>query len=183
METPETISTSLQAGEWSPPEISEMHTSTYRYTFQKVHAFSCPGSILLVQGTTTWSVHTHRVHGSGKGGQVSCTAKGYKDPLLPGGRLEEGNVLEGQPLHLQNVQIFTDTSKEVWGAHLNKHTARGALSLLESKLHINYLALKEFQDFFVAYINKEEGMKSGPFCALIWRILTWCSRKQVTLKG
>ena len=26
-------------------------------------------------------------------------------------------------------------------------------------------------------------MKSGPLCALLWRILTWCSRKQVTLKA
>ena len=73
----------------------------------------------------------------------------------------------------------------------------------ESKLHINYLelkvlflALKEFQDFcsdkivLVAtdnttvgsYINKEGGMRSGSLCALLWRILTWCTRKQVTLK-
>ena len=35
----------------------------------------------------------------------------------------------------------------------------------------------------VAYINKEGGMKSGPLCALLWRILTWCTRKQVTLKA
>ena len=26
-------------------------------------------------------------------------------------------------------------------------------------------------------------MKSGPLCALLWRILTWCPRKQVTLKA
>ena len=66
----------------------------------------------------------------------------------------------------------------------------------ESKLHINYLelkavflSLKEFQDLCVdkivlvatdnttavAYINKEGGMRSGPLCALLWRILTWCS--------
>ena len=35
----------------------------------------------------------------------------------------------------------------------------------------------------VAYINKEGGMRSGPLCALLWRILTWCSGKQVTLKA
>ena len=59
------------------------------------------------------------------------------------------------------------------------------------------LALKEFQDLcsdkvvlvatdnntVVSYIIKELGMKSGPLCALLWRILTWCSRKQVTLKA
>ena len=99
--------------------------------------------------------------------------------------LEEGNVLAGQPLHplKHALQIFTDTSKEWWGTHLNEHTASGDWSLPESKLHINYLerkavflALEEFQDLctntvvliatdnstVVAYINKKGGMKSGP---------------------
>ena len=74
--------------------------------------------------------------------------------------------------------IFTDASKEGWGAHLNECTARGTWSLPESKLHINqlelkavFLALKEFRDLcsnkivlvatdnttVVAYINKEGG--------------------------
>ena len=117
--------------------------------------------------------------------------------------LEEDNVLTGQPLHPMQyaLQIFTDASKEGWGAHLNVHTARRAWSLPESKLHINYLelkavflALKEFQDLctskivlvasdnttVVSYINKEGGMRSGLLCALLWRILTWCTREQVT---
>ena len=94
--------------------------------------------------------------------------------------LEEINVLPGQPLHplKHAVQIFTDASKEGWGAHLNERTARGTWSEPESKLHINhlelkavFLALKEFQDLcsnnivlvaidnttVVAYINKEGG--------------------------
>ena len=120
--------------------------------------------------------------------------------------LNESNVLQGQPLHpiRHALQMFTDASKEGWGAHLNELTARGSWSVPESKLHINYLelkavllALKEFQDLctdkivlvatdnttMVAYINKEGGMKSGPLCALLWRILTWCSQRQVTLKA
>ena len=58
--------------------------------------------------------------------------------------LKEDNVLTGQPLHpIQHaLQIFTDASKEGWGAHLNEFTARGDWSLPESKLHINYLELK-----------------------------------------
>ena len=40
------------------------------------------------------------------------------------------------------LQIFTDTSIEGWGAHLDEHTARGTWSLPGSKLHINYLELK-----------------------------------------
>ena len=41
--------------------------------------------------------------------------------------LEEDNVLQGQPLHpvRHALQIFTDASKEGWGTHLNKFTARG----------------------------------------------------------
>ena len=96
--------------------------------------------------------------------------------------LEEDNVLQGQPLHpvRHALQIFTDASKEGWGAHLNEFTARGTWSVPESKLHINYLelkavflAFKEFQDLcvdkmvlvatdnttVVAYINKEGGMR------------------------
>ena len=89
------------------------------------------------------------------------------------------------------------------GRSLNECTARGTWSLPESKLHINYLelkavflALQEFQDLcihkivlvetdnttVVSYI-KEGGMRSGPLCALLWRILTWCTRNQVTLKA
>ena len=94
--------------------------------------------------------------------------------------------------------------KRRWGAHLNDFTARGTWSLPESKLHINYLelkavflALKEFQNLcankivlvatdnttVMSYINKEGGMRSGTLCALLWRILTWCTRHQVTLKA
>ena len=120
--------------------------------------------------------------------------------------LQEDNVLTGQPLHpiKHALQIFTDASKEGWGAHLNEFTARGTWSLPESKLHINYLehkavflALKEFQNLcankivlvatdnttVMLYINKEGGMRSGTLCALLWRILTWCTRHQVTLKA
>ena len=115
--------------------------------------------------------------------------------------LKEGNVLTGQPLHpiKHTPQIFTAASIEGWGAH----AARGTWSLPGSKLHINYLelnrvflALKEFQNLcsnkivlvatdnttVVSYINKKRGMRSGTLCALLWRILTWCTRKQVTLK-
>ena len=118
----------------------------------------------------------------------------------------EDNVLTGQPLHpiKHALQIFIDASKEGWGAHLNQRTTRGAWSLPESKLHINYLelkavflALKEFKDIcagrivlvatenttVVSYINKEGGMRSGLLCALLWRTLTWCTGNQVTLKA
>ena len=110
--------------------------------------------------------------------------------------LQEDNVLTGQPLHpiRHALQMFTDASKEGWGAHLDERTVRGTWSLPESKLNINYLelkavflALKEFQDLCAGRMvlvanDKEGGMRSGTLCALLWRILTWCTRHQVTLK-
>ena len=105
--------------------------------------------------------------------------------------LEESNVLPGQPLHplKHALQIFTDASKEGWGAHLNERTARGTWSVPESKLHINhlelkavFLALKAFQDLcsnnivlvatdnttVAAYINKRRGDEVGlPVCPIV----------------
>ena len=120
--------------------------------------------------------------------------------------LKEVNVLVGQALHPMDhsVQIFTDASKEGWGAHLEGHMCKGVWSLPESRLHINLLelkavllALKEFQNLVsgkivliatdnttvVAYINKQGGMRSGSLCALLWRILSWCDRNEVQIKA
>ena len=119
---------------------------------------------------------------------------------------KETNVLLGQPLHplRHAIQIFTDTSKEGWGAHLGDFTARGTWPVPESHLHINFLelkavllALKRFQHLVqgkvvlvatdnttvVAYINKEGGMRSGSLCALLCRLLCWCNLRQVVLKA
>ena len=68
---------------------------------------------------------------------------------------------------------------------------QAAYKLFRTK--IIFLALKEFQDLYsdkmvvvtdnitvVSYISKEGGLRSGPLCALLWRMLTWYARKQVT---
>ena len=75
--------------------------------------------------------------------------------------LEEGNVLQGQPLHplKHALQIFTDASKEGWGTHLNEHTARGSWSVPESKLHINYLEPKAV---FIALIHPIQWTIANP---------------------
>ena len=113
--------------------------------------------------------------------------------------LDKTNVLKGQPLHpLQHaLQIFTDASNEGWGSHLGGSTARGVWSESKSRLHINFLelkavlALKSFKrqctgqivliatdnTTVVSYINKEGGMRSGSLCALLWRLLSWCHRR------
>ena len=138
------------------------------------------------------------------------TGKGDLDPQIPpppskvvaGGKQCASRSTITPSKHA--LQIFTDASKEGWGAHLDEHTARGQWSLPESKLHINhlelkavFLALKDFQTLVfnktvlvatdnttvVAYINKEGGDESGSLCALLWRILSWCTRQQVTLRA
>ena len=75
--------------------------------------------------------------------------------------LKEDNVLTGQLLHpIQHaLQIFTDASKEGWGAHLNEFIARGTWSLLESKLHINCLELKAV--FLALSVPKSVHEKDG----------------------
>ena len=58
--------------------------------------------------------------------------------------LDEGNVLQGQPLHPLGhaLQLFTDTSNEGWGAHLGDSTARGMWSATEIRLH-QFIKLKQ----------------------------------------
>ena len=113
--------------------------------------------------------------------------------------LQKDNVLTGQPLHpiKHALQIFTDASKEGWGDHLNEFTARKQAAYTLFRTQGSVLALKEFQNLcankivlvatdnttVMSYINKEGGMRSGTLCALLWRILTWCTRHQVTLKA
>ena len=74
--------------------------------------------------------------------------------------LEDENILRGQPLHpiKHALQIFTDFLNQIVLVATDNTTV-------------------------VAYINKEGSMRSGPLCALLWRILTWCSQRQVTLKA
>ena len=59
--------------------------------------------------------------------------------------LEEKNVLRGQPLHplRHALQVFTDASNKGWDAHLGDYIARGVWSEPESRLHINFLELKQ----------------------------------------
>ena len=99
---------------------------------------------------------THTVASQKQLVSTRITRKGHSNSQVPTPR---STMVAGgkqcQPLHpiKHALQIFTDTTKEGWSAHLDKHTARGTWLLLESKLHINclelksvFLALKEFQD-------------------------------------
>ena len=120
--------------------------------------------------------------------------------------LDPKNVLQGEFLHPREHEklIFTDPSNAGWGAHLDHESTGGVWSHAEKHLHINLLEMKAVflaLQFFrltcknnhvliasdntsvVSYINKQGGTKSSKLCALMWRILTWCSLNNVTLRA
>ena len=86
METPETIRTSLQQGEWV---TSIDFKDAYFYIpiqewSRKYQEISCPGSDITVQGIALWSVHsTHGAHCGSKGGETDGHTQGYKNPPVP----------------------------------------------------------------------------------------------------
>ena len=86
METPETIRTSCQAGEWVRSidvQDTYFHIPIQK-PVQKVSAVSRTGSNILVQSTIIWSLNsTHGIYGSVEGGQTDCLTKGYKNPPVP----------------------------------------------------------------------------------------------------
>ena len=54
---------------------------TYSQSIQEVHAFSPPGSVLPIQSSTLWPLHSsHGVHSGSQRGQTHGTTEGYKDP-------------------------------------------------------------------------------------------------------
>ena len=60
---------------------------------QEVHAFSHPGSVLPVQSSTLWSVHsTHGVHSGGQRGQTDGLTEVYKNPPVPRRLVGESHI-------------------------------------------------------------------------------------------
>ena len=94
METPETIRTSLQAGQWvTSTDFKNTLPHTNSQSVQEVHTFLCPGSVLLVQSPTLWPVHsTNGVHSGGQRGQTDGFTEGYKDPPVPRLLVGQGQV-------------------------------------------------------------------------------------------
>ena len=91
--------------------------------------------------------------------------------------------------------------EEGWGSHLGEHTAIGTWSLPEAGYTLNYLELRRsfspsriprplveqycchnYRQHNSGCLYEERGgVKSGPLRAQLWRILTWYSRKRVTV--
>ena len=155
--------------------------------------------------STSYETHTVALEKQLEGTRITRKGDTHSQVAPPSLRwwLEESSVLPGQPLHSlkHSLQIFTDTSKEGWGAHLNEHTARGTWSVPESNKSLGAKSglsdLKRVprplfkqhrpgshrQHNSGCLYQQRGGMKSGSLCALLWRILSWCTRTQITLKA
>ena len=71
------------------------HTNSQ--SVQEVYAFSHPGSVLPVQSSTLWPVHsTYGVHSGGQRGQIDGLTEGYKNPPVPRQLVGESHI----PLNL-----------------------------------------------------------------------------------
>ena len=69
IETPETIRTSLQQGEWVTSTVQE---------------YFCPGPVIQVQSSAIWAVHsTLGIYSDCQRGQTDSLTQGYKDPPVP----------------------------------------------------------------------------------------------------
>ena len=80
---------------------------------QEVHTFSRQGSVLQVQSTTLWSVHsTHGVHSGSQRHQSDGFTEGYKDPPVPRRLVGESQV----PPYLSPA--YTDLGSSLSGAWL-----------------------------------------------------------------
>ena len=100
METPETIRTSLQQGDY-------FHI-TNTATVQEISQISCTRSDIPIQSTALWSVHsTSGVHCSRKGSEAYGHTQGKKDPPVPRRLVGESQV----PPSLSPA--YTDSSRNV----------------------------------------------------------------------
>lgn len=114
-------------------------------------------------------------------------------------RFREGTSLE--PLNI-DAQMFTDASKEGWGAHVDHLQASGLWNQQESLSHINLLeleavsrGLRAFQEYLsgwtvavmtdnttvVSHINKQGGTKSAEMCLNTIQLLEWAEAKHIQL--
>ena len=120
--------------------------------------------------------------------------------------LEESNVLQGQPLHPLNhaLQLLYRRIKRRLGRSLTRAHCKG--NLVPSRKPVAYqlsgtkggifgpkrvpkplpeqCSSNSHGQHYSDFLHKQGGgMRSGPLCAHLWRVLTWCTRKQVTLKA
>ena len=118
---------------------------------------------------------------------------------LEQGRIEKGVSLEAKK---PDLMLFTDASRESWGATLNQQHVSGDWTAKEKREHINVLELKAvfyalktmentvkrktiavFSDNTTAllYIRKQGGTKSWGLFRLVEELLVWAEERNYTI--
>ena len=110
------------------------------------------------------------------------------------------------PLHhpVPQLHLFTDSSLEGWGAHMEEHMASGYWSPAWKTQHIYvlemqavWLALQAFADYIkgnsillstdnttvAAYLNRQGGTHSQSLCNMAVEIMLWCAKNRVHIKA
>ncbi len=116
-------------------------------------------------------------------------------------RLEEGISLEP---FIYDFQLFTDASKEGWGACVEELQSAGLWTREESLLHINLLemeavarGLRAFKEFLkdstvavmsdnttvVSYLNKQGGTRSKTLCLNTIRLMDWADDHHIIIRS
>ena len=110
METPETVRTSLQQGEWVTSidfKDAYLHIPIQEQSRQKPK-ISCPRQNISVHSTTVRTVHSfHGVHCDSKGGETDGHTQGYKNPPVSKRLVGESQI----PPNLSPA--YTGSSKNV----------------------------------------------------------------------
>ena len=76
---------------------------------------------------------------------------------------------------------YLQMHQEEWGSDLDERTAKG--NLVPSRKQVAHKSSRAKAVFQWLPISTRGGMKSGYLCALLWRILSWCTRQQVTFRA
>ena len=115
IETPETIRTSLQQGEWVTSidfKDAYFHIPIQEQS-RKYMRFHIQGRSYQFQGTAIRTIHSSNgVYGCNKGGEVDAHAKGYKDPPVSRRLVGENQI----PLCLSPT--YTEVSRNMEGPML-----------------------------------------------------------------
>ena len=79
--------------------------------------------------------------------------------------------------------LWSDREKRLHRNVLELKAASLALQSFKDQCQNQTVLVATDNSTVVAYINKQGGTHSAEICALLWKIMTWCHRYQVTLKA
>ena len=134
METPETIRTSLQQGEWITS--TDFKDAYFHIPIQeqsrKSQEISCSRTNIPIQSPTIWTFDsTTGVHCSSEGGQTDGYTQGYKDPPVPRRLVGESRIPSSlSPTHsragtdMPKVRLASKLGKIGTGAQTNLQFCR-----------------------------------------------------------